>query len=174
MGLQLCTPVGSDIMYKFLIASCLAVATLASPEADAEAGVPAWPSIRGYGLQSTCYGCRPYPIVHAIGKRSAEADPYLVGYGHGIGYLRPVAHSGYGVSQLHPGAASSFQAIHRLHKREAEADPEADAYYGCGYGLGYGHRLKYGHHLGYHGLGYTHGGYYGHGYGHGYGYGYYG
>merc|ERR1711955_183972 len=125
MGLQLCTPVGSVIMYKFLIASCLAVASLASPEADAEAGVPAWPSIRGYGLQSTCYGCRPYPIVpivHAIGKRSAEADPFY-GYGYGIGYLRPVVHSGYGVSQLHPGVASSFQHVSRLHKREAEADP---------------------------------------------------
>merc|ERR1712058_51229 len=159
MGLQLCTPVGSVIMYKFLIASCLAVASLASPEADAEAGVPAWPSIRGYGLQSTCYGCRPYPIVpvvHAIGKRSAEADPYLVGYG----YLRPA--SGYGASQLHPGVASSFQHVRRLHKREAEAEPEADPYYGYGYS-----RLGYGHHLGYYGHGL---GYYGHGYGYGHGY----
>merc|ERR1711881_483228 len=163
MGLQLCTPVGSDIMYKLLIASCLAVATLASPEADAEAGVPAWPSIRGYGLQSTCYGCRPYPIVHAIGKRSAEAEPPL-----GYGYLRPVVpvvrvvgHSGYGVSQLHPGAASSFQHVSRLHKREAEAEPEADPYYGYGYS-----RLGYGHRLGYYGRGY--------GYGHGYRYGYLG
>merc|ERR1711973_1028784 len=145
MGLQLCTPVGSVIMYKLLIASCLAVATLSSPEADAEAGVPAWPSIRGYGLQSTCYGCRPYPIVHVIGKRSAEADPFY-GYGYGIGYLRPVAvgHSTYGVRQLHPGAASSFQHVSRLHKREAEAEPEADPYYGYGYSrLGYGPRLGY-------------------------------
>merc|ERR1712243_339795 len=95
MGLQLCTPVGSDIMYKLLIASCLAVATLASPEADAEAHVPAWPSIRGYGLQSTCYGCRPYPIVHAFGKRSAEADPYLVCYGYGFSRLGYGHHLGY-------------------------------------------------------------------------------
>merc|ERR1711955_77412 len=171
MGLQLCTPVGSVIMYKFLIASCLAVATLASPEADAEASVAAWPSIRGYGLQSTCYGCRPYRIVHAIGKRSAEAEPHLVGYG----YVRPVVpvvgvvgHSGYGVSQLHPGAASSFQSVTRLHKREAEAEAEADPYYGYGYSrLGYGHHLGYyGHGLGYYGRGY--------GYGHGYRYGYLG
>merc|ERR1712098_894966 len=167
MGLQLCTPVGSVIMYKFLIASCLAVATLASPSADAVAHVPAWPSIRGYGLQSTCYGCRPYPIVHAIGKRSAEADPFY-GYGYGIGYLRPVVHSGYGVSQLHPGVASSFQQVSRLHKREAEAEAEADPYYGYGYSrLGYGHRLGYyGHGLGCYGRGY--------GYGHGYRYGYLG
>merc|ERR1712058_23892 len=221
-SLQLCTPVGSIIMHKFLIASCLAVATLASPEADpslihgnalvGSGGIsPAWPTTLGYGVQSTCYGCRG----HYIGKRSAEADPYygygyaapFYGYGHdiahhgghatsfvarspqglhgvyghyigkrsaeadpsyGYGYVAPVYGYGHGISQLHPGAASSFQAIHRLHKREAEAEPEADAYYGYGYGLGYGH------HLGYHGLGYTHGGYYGHGYGHGYGYGYYG
>merc|ERR1711955_148328 len=164
MGLQLCTPVGSDIMYKFLIASCLAVASLASPEADAEAGVPAWPSIRGYGLQSTCHGCRPYPIVpvvHAIGKRSAEADPF-----YGYGYLRPVlGHSTYGVSQFHP-SGHSFQHVSRLHKREAEAEPEADPYYGYGYSrLGYGHRLGYyGHGLGYYGRGYRHG------YGYRYGY----
>merc|ERR1712126_673648 len=218
-SLQLCTPVGSIIMHKFLIASRLAVATLASPEADpslihgnalvGSGGIsPAWPTTLGYGVQSTCYGCRG----HYIGKRSAEADPSYVapfyGYGHGIahhgghatsfvarspqglhgvyghyigkrsaeadpsygyGYVAPIYGYGHGISQLHPGAASSFQAIHRLHKREAEPEPEADAYYGYGYGLGYGHRLGYGHHLGY-----THGGYYGHGYGHGYGYGYYG
>merc|ERR1712098_685542 len=181
---------GSIIMYKFLIASCLAVATLASPEADpslihgnALVGSgsisPAWPTTLGYGVQSTCYGCRG----HYIGKRSAEADPFygygyaapFYGYGHGIAHhgghatsfvarspqglhgvyghavglglnnVHGLRHFGYGhgVSQLHPGAASSFQAINRLHKREAEAEPEADAYYGYGYGLGYGHRLGY-------------------------------
>merc|ERR1712080_700291 len=105
---------------------------------DADAHVPAWPSIRGYGVESTCYGCRPYPIipiVHTIGKRSAEAEPY-----YGYGYLRPVGHSTYGVSQFHP-SGHSFQHVTRLHKREAEAQPEADPYYGYGYGLGYGHGL---------------------------------
>merc|ERR1712180_505390 len=157
-SLQLCTPVGSIIMHKFLIASCLAVATLASPEADpslihgnalvGSGGIsPAWPTTLGYGVQSTCYGCRG----HYIGKRSAEADPsYGYGYAapvygyhigkrsaeadpyYGYGYVAPIYGYGHGVSQLHPGAASSFQAIHRLHKREAEAEPEADAYYGYG------------------------------------------
>merc|ERR1712080_615382 len=37
--------------------------------------------------------------------------------------------SGYGISQLHPSGYSA-QHITRLHKREAEAEPEADAYYG--------------------------------------------
>merc|ERR1711909_177881 len=152
MGLQLCTPVGSVVMHKFLIASCLAVAALAAPEAEADAYygslAATWPGIRGLGIESTCYGCRG----HYLGKRSADAHGY-----------------GYGISQLHP-SGHSFQQVTRLHKREAEAEPEADAYYGYGYGPGYGH--GYGHRLGYHGLGYSHGGYYGHGYGHGYGYGY--
>merc|ERR1712179_316685 len=232
-SLQLCTPVGSIIMHKFLIASCLAVAALAAPEADADAhlavhtnalvgagGVaPAWPTttVLGYGLhQSTCYGCRghyigkrsaeadPYygygyapiygyryaaPIYgyglgiahhgghatsyvatspHGLGKRSAEAEAGVHGYGHVVGLGLNNVHgltshvgTGYGISQLHP-SGHSFQHINRLHKREAEAEPEAYAYYGYGYG----------HRLGYHGLGYSHGGYYGHGYGHGYGYGY--
>merc|ERR1711942_630500 len=179
-SLQLCTPVGSIIIHKFLIASCLAVATLASPEADpslihgnalvGSGGIsPAWPTTLGYGVQSTCYGygyAAPFygyghgiaphgghatSFVarspqglhgHYIGKRSAEADPfYGYGYGHAVGLglnnVHGLRHFGYGhgVSQLHPGAASSFQAINRLHKREAEAEPEADAYYGYGYGL---------------------------------------
>merc|ERR1712098_616699 len=97
-SLQLCTPVGSIIMHKFLIASCLAVATLASAEADADAGhlvsavvpavhtnalvgsggiSPAWPATRALGLDSTCYGCRPLAAVHVIHKRSAEAEADL-------------------------------------------------------------------------------------------------
>merc|ERR1711971_403742 len=46
--------------------------------------------------------------------------------------------SGYGLNQAHPGGGSSFQHVSRLHKREAEAAPEADAdpYYGY-----YGHQL---------------------------------
>merc|ERR1711970_1308494 len=239
--------VGFVIMYKSLIASCLAVATLASPEADADAGIlvapsvhtnalvgsggisPAWPNTRALGLDSTCYGCRPLvAAVHVVGKRSAEAeaDPYY-GYGYlaaplyryrygpgialhpgvatsfvarspqgigkrsadaepgvvvghavglGLNNIHGLRHFGYGhgISQLHP-TGHSFQAINRLHKREAEAeaepeaeaDAEADPYYGYGYSrLGY-----YGHGLGYYGHGL---GYYGHGYRHGYGFGYYG
>merc|ERR1711890_123302 len=151
----------------FLVASCLAVAALAAPEADADAYygslAATWPAAYGWGVQSTCYGCRG----HYIGKRSAEADAYYgYGYGHAVGLglnnVHGLSHfgSGYGISQLHPSGYSA-QHITRLHKREAEAEPEADAYYGHGLGYGYG--------LGYRGLGYTHGGYYGHGYGHGYG-----
>merc|ERR1712076_284286 len=40
--------------------------------------------------------------------------------------------SGYGLNQAHPGGGASYQHISRLHKREAEADAEADplGYYG--------------------------------------------
>merc|ERR1712059_96818 len=110
------TSVGSIInMQKFLIASFLAVATLAAPEADADAYygslAATWPSAYGYGVQSTCYGCRG----HYLGKRSADADAY------GYGYVPSI--------YVHP-SGSSFQHVTRLHKREAEAEPEADAYYG--------------------------------------------
>merc|ERR1712180_59380 len=214
--------VGFVIMYKSLIASCLAVATLASPEADADADIlvapavhtnalvgsggisPAWPATRALGLDSTCYGCRPLvAAVHVVGKRSAEAeaDPYY-GYGYlaaplyryrygpgialhpgvatsfvarspqgigkrsadaepgvvvghavglGLNNIHGLRHFGYGhgISQLHP-TGHSFQAINRLHKREAEAD----------YGYGYSRLGYYGHGLGYYGHGL---GYYGHG-----------
>merc|ERR1712126_497229 len=139
MGLQLCTPVGSIIMHKFLIASCLAVATLAAPDAGLIHGnalvgpggiSPAWPATLGYGVQSTCYGCRG----HYIGKRSAEADPY-----YGYGYAAPFYGYGNGIAH-HGGHATSFvarspQGLHGVYghyigKRSAEADP----YYGYGYG----------------------------------------
>merc|ERR1712090_58231 len=140
MGLQLCTPVGSIVtMQKFLIASCLAVAALATPEADADAhlavhtnalvgagGVaPAWPS-------TLCYGCRGYI---GYGKRSADADAF-----YGYGYAAPIYGYGHGIAH-HGGHATSFvtrspQGLHGhyLGKRSAEAD----AYYGYGHAVGLG------------------------------------
>merc|ERR1712126_14074 len=134
--------VGFVIMYKSLIASCLAVATLASAEADADAeadaalvvpavhtnalvgsgGIsPAWPATRALGLDSTCYGCRPVAL-HVLGKRSAEAeaDPY-----YGYGYLAaPLYRYGPGIA-LHPGVATSFVARspQGIGKRSADAEP---------------------------------------------------
>merc|ERR1712002_1436400 len=170
MGLQLCTPVGSIIMHKFLIASCLAVATLASAEADAEAGhlvVPAvhtnalvgsggissaWPATRALGLDSTCYGCRPLAAVHLIHKRSAEAeaDPY-----YGYGYLAaPLYRYRYGPGiALHPGVATSFVARspQGLGKRSADAEPGVGVVVGHTVGLG----LNNIHGLSHFGSGYT-------------------
>merc|ERR1712080_253133 len=107
-SLQLCTPVGSIIMHKFLVASCLAVAALAAPEADADAYygslAATWPAAYGWGVQSTCYGCRG----HYIGKRSAEADPY-----YGYGYAAPVYGYGHGIAH-HGGHTTSERGALRL------------------------------------------------------------
>jgi len=159
---------------------------VAAPEAAPEAephygyyGQYAWPSAYGYGVSSTCYGCR--------GKRSADPEPYY-GYGYGLGYY---GHGHVGIAG-HPGAATSFVARspQGLGKRSADAEPYYGGYGGYGYGhVGYGYGLPSGyahfsgaHHYGkrsaeaepYYG-GYGYGGYgyggYGHGYGRGYGYG---
>merc|ERR1712058_213767 len=151
--------VGFVIMYKSLIASCLAVATLASAEADADAGLlvsavvpavhtnalvgsggisPAWPATRALGLDSTCYGCRPLAAVHLIHKREAEAeaDPY-----YGYGYLAaPLYRYRYGPGiALHPGVATSFVARSPQGlrgKRSADAEPGVGVVVGHTVGLG--------------------------------------
>merc|ERR1712156_86948 len=110
----------------------------AAPEAEAEAdphygyyGQYAWPSAYGYGVASTCYGCR--------GKRSAE--PGIYGYGYGLGLYGPgIAGHPTGTSYV----ARSPQGARYLGKREAEAEPYYGyaglGYYGRGYYGGYGHR----------------------------------
>jgi hypothetical protein len=82
-----------------------------------------------------------------------------LGYGYGLGY----GHGLYGYRH----AVAAPVAVKSVEKREAAAEPEADAYYGYrtyggyghGYGYGgYGHGYGYGHRLGYYG-GYGHHGY---------------
>merc|ERR1711981_1386530 len=122
------TTVGSIIliMYKLLVAA--AVISAASCEAEAEAGYlgyapalynayPNWPGVSTSYSSSTCYGCRPY-----YGKREAEAEPGYLAYGYGYAPFVPVSYSthgygpsGYTIGQGHPGAASSFQSVTRLH-----------------------------------------------------------
>merc|ERR1712025_1307398 len=119
-------------MYKLLVAA--AVIAVASCEAEAEAdpgyfygaypalynAYPNWPGVSGPGFSSTCHGCRPY---HYYGKRSAdaEADPALFYGAYGYPYaFRPYYASGY----AGPLPGASYQSVHRLHKREAEADPQ--------------------------------------------------
>jgi len=199
---------------KLLLLTALAAVALAEPEADAYYGYGgyyghglygygyghqlAWPSIRGPGFSSQCFGCR--------GKRSAEPSAEPHGYGfygyhpYAYGLYHPYAFKhhvaaiaapeGTGVG-VHPGGATSFvsrspqglgkrsaeeaapaeddkvygtghnsyvgQTIWGARgKRSAEAEPEADAYYGYGgYGGYYGHGLYgygYGHQLGWPGV----------------------
>merc|ERR1711981_878452 len=97
----------------------------AEPEADAEAD-PAYLYAGHYGYAGYPYGAYGYP------------------YGAYYGYRPAVA-----ASHQHVSTAAATYGIHQLHKRDADAEPEADAaaaYYG-GY---YGHPGYYGyaHHYG--------------------------
>merc|ERR1711899_103507 len=151
MGLQLCTPVGSGInMQRILIASCLTVSTLADPGLVGgnvlvgPGGLsPAWPAVAGLGVESTCFGCRPF---HILGKRSA--DPAIHPEGLVLTHNNNL-YSGFTGNHYATGLPGrSFAAVTHLGKREAEptadADAEADPYYGYyGYGRRYGYGLGY-------------------------------
>merc|ERR1711881_494856 len=79
----------------------------------AKAGVYA---AHGYGL----------PLVHTLGKREAEADPWYGLYGHGV----------YGYAGLHPytaglGCHNAYGApVPCAGRKKREAEAEADPWYG--------------------------------------------
>merc|ERR1712158_278590 len=103
-------------MNKFLAISCMAVAAMAAPEAEAD----------------------PYLLYGGYGGHGLGG--YYGGYPYGLGYahaaVAPVA-GGYAAAGRY--VANSAGVVH-VAKREAEADAEADPYYAYGYhGLGYGH-----------------------------------
>jgi hypothetical protein len=145
----------------------------AEPEADADAhygaygygyaypalynSYPNWPGVSAPGFSSTVFGLR--------GKRSADADAHYSAYGYGLRAFSPYYY-GYGLTGVagHPTGSSyvarSPQGLSLRGKRSAEAEPEADAYYG-GYGYGGYYGRGYGYPLGYRGYGY--GGLYGYG-----------
>merc|ERR1712066_1016360 len=92
--------------------------------------------------------------VHSLHKRSAEAEPeadaepgysrYSVAVHHPTTYHRSYHYPSYSYSHGYP--YSYRHAVHSLHKRSAEAEPEADAEPGyVSRYHGYGHR-SYGHH----------------------------
>merc|ERR1712177_139271 len=160
-SLQLCTPVGSVlqitnklIMNKFLAVVCLAAGAMA--EADADPYYAAY----GYGLA----GYAGYPYAGAYG-----AYPYGLGYAAGYASVSPSAAvpalaGGYAGAGRY--VANSAGVVH-VAKREAEAEPKAEADAGLLYGAyGYGAGLGYaGLGYGYSGLGYAGYGGYGLGYG---------
>merc|ERR1712018_461748 len=146
-------------MNKFLAISCMAVAAMAAPEAEADPYL----LYGGYGLAGY-YGGYPY----GLGYAHAAVAPVAAGYasvspsasvhvgGHAAAAVPAVA-GGYAAAGRY--VANSAGVVH-VAKRSADAEPEAeadaDAYYGYGlgyygheYGLGYG----YGHRLGYYGHG---------------------
>merc|ERR1711910_141139 len=157
-------------MNKFLAISCMAVAAMAAPEAEADPYL-LYGGYGGYGLGG--YG---YPYGLGYGYAHAAVAPVAAGYASvspsasvsiaGLaGAAVPAVAGGYAAAGRY--VANSAGVVH-VAKREAEADAEADPYYAYGYhGLGY---------AGYHGLGYA--GYAGYpyaglGYNYGLGYGHY-
>merc|ERR1711944_10693 len=154
-------------MNKFLAISCMAVAAMAAPEAEADPYL-LYGGYGGYGLAGY-YGGYPY----GLGYAHAAVAPVAAGYASvspsssvsiaGLaGAAVPAVAGGYAAAGRY--VANSAGVVH-VAKREAEADAEADPYYAYGYhGLGY---------AGYHGLGYAGlAGYTGYPYAYNYGLGY--
>merc|ERR1712018_659117 len=145
-------------MNKFLAISCMAVAAMAAPEAEADPYL-LYGGYGGYGLAGY-YGGYPYGLGYA--RVSPSSFVSIAGL---AGAAVPAVAGGYAAAGRY--VANSAGVVH-VAKREAEADAEADPYYAFGYhGLGY---------AGYHGLGYA--GYAGYpyaglGYNYGLGYGHY-
>merc|ERR1712154_396730 len=101
-----------------------------------------YPSTYGYGV-SRAYGY-PYTYSHGVyGKREADAQ-YLTSYR--AGYTSPVAYSNYGYgfpSTYGYGLRHYGYSRFGYGKREAEAEPEADAQYLSTYRAGYTSPLSY-------------------------------
>merc|ERR1712003_294465 len=144
------------------------------------------------------------PTAEADAEADPEADPWLLysGYhGYGYGHYAPFTYSY--APHVYSHAYSYYGLPHAYYygKRSADAEPEADAWYGYyGYGLrpygyrayGYGYPYRYGYYgkrsadaepepeanadayYGYYGYGLRRYGYYGGYYGYPYRYGYYG
>ena len=103
-------------------------------------------------------------VVH-VAKRSADAEPeaeadaYYGAYGYGLGYAGlGYAGLGYGAyGRGYAGYAAPYAYGAYYGKRSADAEPEADAYYGAyGYGgLAYAGLGYAGYGYGAHGLGYA-------------------
>merc|ERR1712212_46873 len=96
-----------------------------SADAEAEPGYLYAPYHYGaYGYPAYGYGYRAATSFVARspqglrGKRSADAEPGYLAYGYApfVGYSTyGYGASGYTIGQGHPGAASSFQSVTRLH-----------------------------------------------------------
>merc|ERR1712062_60966 len=133
-------------MMKLALFACLAAAAMADPEPWTVYGryggyAAGYPSTYGYGV-SRAYGY-PYNTYSHYGKREAEAEPkadaqYLTNYR--AGYTTPVAYSNYGYgfpSTYRYGLRNFGYSRFGYRKREADAEPEADAQYLTAYRAGY-------------------------------------
>merc|ERR1719489_631213 len=136
-------------MMKLALFACLAAAAMADPEPWTVYGgyggyAAGYPSTYGYGVSPTYGYGYPYNTYSHYGKREAEAEPeadadaqyprsYHAGYA-------PVAYSNYGYgfpSTIGYGLRNFGYSRFGFGKREAEAEPEADAQYLTSYRAGY-------------------------------------
>merc|ERR1712224_724375 len=148
-----------NMKYLAILAIALFAIVAAEPEADADAaaayyggyyGHPGYYGY-GYGLGYRGYYGHPYRYgaygyAHHYGKRSADADPaylYAGAYGYPYAYgAYPYGYYGFRAfapyyahssSHQHVSTPAATYGISQLHKRSADAEPEADAaaaYYG--------------------------------------------
>merc|ERR1711863_73567 len=125
-------------MNKFLAISCMAVAAMAAPEAEADPYL-LYGGYGGYGLGGY-YGGYPYGLG-AYGYAHHAVAPVAAGYASvspsasvsiaGLaGAAVPAVAGGYAAAGRY--VANSAGVVH-VAKREAEADAEADPYYAYGY-----------------------------------------
>jgi len=159
-----CSSSTSKKMKLFLIAALVACA-FAEPEADAYYssvyGYPGY-SLGSYGYSGyalspyTSYGTAygyGYPYTYGsysrLVKRDADAEPkadaYYAGYygypSYGYSSYALSPYTTYGTTYGYSGYPYTYGSYSRLVKRDADAEPEADAYYRnvygyTGYGLG--------------------------------------
>merc|ERR1719400_423177 len=147
-------------MNKLLAISCMAVAAMAAPEAEADPYL-LYGGYGGYGLGAYDYAHAAPVVASGYASVSPSASVSIAGL---AGAAVPAVAGGYAAAGRY--VANSAGVVHVAKREaEAEADAEADPYYAYGYhGLGY---------AGYHGLGYAgYAGYTGYPYAYNYGLGY--
>merc|ERR1712055_1107797 len=141
-------------MMKLALFACLAAAAMADPEPWTVYGryggyAAGYPTTYGYGV-SHSYGY-PYSTYSHYGKREAEAEPKADADAQCLGaycagYTAPVAYSnyGYGFPATYGYGLRNFgYSRYGYEKREAEAEPEADAQYLTSYRAGYTSPIAY-------------------------------
>merc|ERR1712110_89542 len=134
-------------MNKFAVVVCLAAAVNAEADADAALLYGAY-GYGGYAAAPYAYGAYPYAAAYAAGYGVTNGANTASIAGLAPAAVPAVAGGYAGAGRY---VANSAGVVH-VAKRSADAEPEADAFYGTyGYGLPY----TYGAYNGYAGYGYS-------------------
>merc|ERR1712025_633319 len=148
-----------NMKYLAILAIALFAVVAAEPEADADAAAAYYGGYYGHPYGYGLYNRGYYGGYYGY--------PYAYGYPYGYGYRAFAPYYAASASHQHVSTPAATYGISQLHKRSADAKPEADADAAVYYAGAYGHPG-----YGYYGHGYGYGRYYG---GYGYGrFGYYG